>query len=130
MARNRTLKETVFFAELFSIYGELLPPKQQEFFNLYYIEDLSLSEIASQYNISRQAVHDALHQGKSTLDRYERILGVYNNLNNINVDSKIFIDKESVMNMLDDIKKIIKMDLIYDTDTLRSKFKKLEDLLK
>ena len=43
---------------------------------LYYSMDLSLSEIATQENISRNAVYDALKKGVAALNDYECKLGL------------------------------------------------------
>lgn len=48
--KNQTYRMTM----LFDFYGELLTDRQKEFFDLYYNEDLSLSEIAENEGISRQ----------------------------------------------------------------------------
>ena len=52
--KNQTYRMTM----LFDFYGEVLTPRQKEFFDLYYNEDLSLAEIAENYGISRQGVRD------------------------------------------------------------------------
>ena len=61
-------------ATLFSIYGPLLSERQRRFIDLHYNEDLSLSEIAEGESISRQAVFDAIKQGKKRLNRFESVL--------------------------------------------------------
>ena len=55
-------------------YGPLLTPRQQEVLHLHYEQDWSLSEIASQYNITRQAVYDLLKRSQRSLQEYEERL--------------------------------------------------------
>ena len=43
---------------LMDCYMDLLTDKQQDYLTLYYAEDLSLSEIAEDLNVSRNAVYD------------------------------------------------------------------------
>ncbi len=61
---------------LLDIYGRLLTDKQFDVLDLYYNEDLSLAEIAEQYNISRQGVHDSIKRGEELLAGYEQSLGI------------------------------------------------------
>jgi len=55
-------------------YGPLLTERQQEVLNLHYEQDWSLSEIASQFNITRQAVYDLLKRSERSLLEYEERL--------------------------------------------------------
>jgi predicted DNA-binding protein YlxM (UPF0122 family) len=55
-------------------YGPLLTPRQQEVLHLHYEQDWSLSEIAGQYNITRQAVHDLIKRSERSLLEYEERL--------------------------------------------------------
>ncbi len=61
---------------LWEIYGKLLTQKQYEVLNDYYNEDLSLSEIAENYNISRQGVRDIIKKGENKLFEYEEKLSI------------------------------------------------------
>ena len=61
---------------LWEIYGKLLTEKQYEVLNDYYNNDLSLSEIAENNNISRQGVRDLIKKGESKLFEYEEKLGI------------------------------------------------------
>ncbi|MTI47689.1 YlxM family DNA-binding protein [Sporosalibacterium faouarense] len=61
---------------LFDFYGKLLSSKQYMAIELYYIHDLSLSEIGEQMDISRQGVHDLIKRGESKLYNYEDTLGL------------------------------------------------------
>jgi predicted DNA-binding protein YlxM (UPF0122 family) len=56
---------------LFDFYGALLTEKQQQCLEMHYLHDLSLSEIASEFNVSRQAVHDILKRAEQILIEYE-----------------------------------------------------------
>mgnify|MGYP002512456412 CR=1 FL=1 len=60
---------------LFDFYGTLLTEKQQCYFDLYYNQDLSLGEIASELGISRQGVHDNLNRTEALLRNMEAKTG-------------------------------------------------------
>ena len=59
---------------LFDFYGKLLSDTQYTVVEHYYIDDLSLTEIASNLDISRQGVHDALKRAEKKLYSYEEKL--------------------------------------------------------
>ena len=61
---------------LLDLYGELLTEKQRDVLELYYNDDLSLAEIAAQYDISRQGVHDSIKRGEEALLKFEEVLGL------------------------------------------------------
>ncbi len=61
---------------LYDFYGQLLSKRQQEVMALYHEENLSLSEIAEEFGISRQAVHDTLKKAEQALSEYEAKLGL------------------------------------------------------
>ncbi len=61
---------------LFDFYGETLTEKQRELFDLYYNEDLSLSEIAEHAGITRQGVRDSIKRAEHALGEMEDKLGL------------------------------------------------------
>ncbi len=61
---------------LYDFYGELLTERQQEFFDLYYNEDLSLAEIAENYGISRQGVRDVIVRAEGIMTDMEDKTGI------------------------------------------------------
>jgi uncharacterized protein len=61
-------------------YGSLLTLRQQEVMRLYHEENLSLSEIAEEFGISRQGVHDTLKNAEHALLEYEDKLGLVSRL--------------------------------------------------
>ena len=64
--------KTFTMSLLFDFFGELLTEKQREYFDLYYNEDLSLTEIAEIANISRQGVRDIIHRAETILVETEK----------------------------------------------------------
>lgn len=60
---------------LFDTYGALLTEDQQNMFDLYYNEDLSLAEIAQHTGLSRQGVRYAIKHAEEALHTYEEKLG-------------------------------------------------------
>ncbi len=112
------MEEKIKISMLLEFYGKLLTLKQYNLLNDYYNNDLSLSEIAENENITRQAVRDFLKKGEKKLFEYEEKLGVMKK--NIVQEKKIdeilseiskiennFTDEE-IVNVLDDIKNKIK----------------------
>ena len=68
------MEEKVKISILLEIYGSLLTSKQNEFMDYYYNQDLSLSEIAENNGITRQAVNTILIKCKKKLESYEKKL--------------------------------------------------------
>ncbi len=100
---------------LCELYGKLLTEKQCEFINDYYNNDLSLSEIAENNNITRQAVRDMIKKGEKKLFEYEEKLEfMKRTLNQENKIKKVLLEltkiqanysDEQVANVLENIKK-------------------------
>lgn len=61
---------------LIEIYGNLLTEKQLEILDNYYNLDLSLSEIAENNEITRQAVRDIIKKGEKKLFEFEEKLQI------------------------------------------------------
>ena len=66
------MEKKVEISILLEIYGTLLTEKQNEYMNYYYNEDLSLSEIAENDGITRQAVMRILQKSSKKLEEYEQ----------------------------------------------------------
>ena len=85
---------------LYDLYGELLTSRQKEVVRLYHEENLSLSEIAQEFGISRQGVHDALKSGENALAQYEEKLGL---LQKIEKQQAGILGLQRAVNVLKDI---------------------------
>lgn len=70
------MEKNVRMAILFDYYGEMLTDKQKEYFDLYYNENLSLSEIAENDGISRQGVRDVIVRAEAIMEDTEAKLGM------------------------------------------------------
>ena len=68
------MERNVKISILCQIYEKMLTEKQFEFLNDYYNNDFSLSEIAENNGITRQAVRDAIKQGENKLFELEEKL--------------------------------------------------------
>lgn len=56
---------------LYDFYGELLTPHQKAVYEAAVMDDRSLSEVAEDYGISRQGVHDLIKRINKSLNEYE-----------------------------------------------------------
>ena len=109
------MEKKVEISMLWEIYGKLLTKKQNEFIDDYYNNDLSLSEIAENNEITRQAVRDIIKKGEKKLFEYEEKLGTMKRM--LSQEKKIekilseltkiqsnYSDKE-IANVLENVKK-------------------------
>lgn len=71
------LDEIYEISLLLDYYRNLLSDRQKEYLIEHFEEDLSLSEIAKKYNVSRQAVYDNIKRGVKILREYEEKIGFY-----------------------------------------------------
>ena len=97
------MEEKVRISILLELYGKLLTEKQYEFMDYYYNQDLSLSEIGDNNDITRQAVRTillkSLLKSKKKLEEYEsklkfmqkeeKIKKCIEELEETNIDKKI-----------------------------------------
>ncbi len=65
------LAKTAELTMLFDCYGELLAEKQRTYLTLHLQEDWTLSEIAEEHGVSRQAVYDQVRRAEQLLAEYE-----------------------------------------------------------
>ena len=91
-----------YISDLLMIYGDLLTEYQLEIMELYYFEDLSLSEIADNKDVSRNAIFTLVKRVEKILIDYEdklklnaKIKKIENRLENEN--KKL---KEDILNIL------------------------------
>ena len=84
---------------LFDFYGKLLSENQYTVVELYYIHDLSLSEIGEELGITRQGVYDSLKRAENNLYDFENNLGLVEKFKNVS---------NEVNNILKYVKVIVK----------------------
>lgn len=60
---------------LLDFYGNVLTEKQRDMMQQYYNMDLSLSEIADNFGITRQGVRDSIKRGENVLTELETQVG-------------------------------------------------------
>ena len=109
------MEKNVKISMLCQLYGKLLTKKQFDFIDDYYNNDLSLSEIAENNNITRQAVRDIIKKGEKKLFEYEEKLQfmkrmltqekrIQKALSELTKIQKDYSDKE-IANVLENVKK-------------------------
>lgn len=88
------MEEFIYYNELYDLYGKLLTDKQQEYFENYYFNNLSLSEMADNYGISRNAIHKQLKIVIDKLNDYEDKLGLNKKLKALDLIIKEIKDEK------------------------------------
>lgn len=74
-----------YYIVLYDFYGNLLNEKQQQYFEYYYFENLSLKEISDELKVSRNAIHKSLKTIEEKLEFYEQKLNLYQKRKQLNI---------------------------------------------
>ena len=93
------MEKNVKVSMLCEVYGNLLTKKQLSILQDYYDKDLSLSEIAQNQEITRQAVRDIIKKGENKLFELEEKLRIM---------KKTFKQEEKIAIILSELTKIQK----------------------
>jgi len=94
---DKLMDNKVKISVLCEIYGNLLTDKQLAILEDYYNMDLSLSEIAENHSITRQAVRDVIKKGENRLFEFEEKLGFM---------KKMYKQEEKIASILSELTKI------------------------
>lgn len=95
--------DRVELTNLFDIYESLLTDREKEIFKYYYYEDLSLSEISENLNITRTGVFNTLKKVEEKLLQYEDNL----KLMNIKCTLKSLLEESDIEVIKNKLNKII-----------------------
>ena len=90
---------------LFDYYGDLLSESQKNYFESYYFDNLTLSEIGENFDVSRNAVSKDLKLASEKLNNFEeklRLVEKDDKLRKIVSKMKDEVLKEKIMNILDE----------------------------
>ncbi len=92
--------ENLDMSLLLDFYGEVLTYRQREMLELYYDDDLSLSEISEQSGITRQGVRDAIKRAEKQLFEMESKLKLVERFGRIrNIIGEISQHAENIYNI-------------------------------
>lgn len=91
------MEKNVEISVLCQLYGKTLTEKQYEVLTDYYNNDLSLSEIAENNNITRQAVRDIIKKGENKLYELEE---------NISLMKKVLEEEKIVTKIISELNEI------------------------
>ena len=94
------MKKEIYITILYDYYESLLKEDDKKYFKDYYFENLSLSEISENNNISRTAIHKRIKKVEQTLESFESKLKLYDKekkIMNLIKDEEL---KEKIKNIL------------------------------
>lgn len=96
------MEDIIYYNELYDLYGELLTDKQKEYFENYYFNNFSLSEMAENYDVSRNAIHKQLKIVVEKLEDYESKMQLYKKMKKLD-EFLVNINDENIKKTLEDI---------------------------
>jgi uncharacterized protein len=105
------LIKTVLYNDLLNLYQDLLTATQKDILIDYFAYDLSLGEIATNRNVSRSAIEDAIRKGLNKLENFEENLhllkkkqGILENIKQIKQQKP----SNEIASLVENIERIIK----------------------
>lgn len=97
------MNRVVYLNNLYDYYKELFTDKQKMYFEDYYFNNLSLSEIAENCDVSRNAVFNQLKIMEEKLEELEGKLGLFEKKEKI----VKLLDNKIDVNLLEEIKSML-----------------------
>lgn len=95
MSENEALERRIQLSRLYDLYGLLLTERQRRVYEMHELDDLSLSEISDELQISRQAVSDQLQRARDRLEEIETLLGCGESFRRIEAEARAICDGEN-----------------------------------
>ena len=102
------IEQIIKVSQLYDFYSELLSQKQKQYLNDYFFNDLSLTEISENYEISKQAVSNNIKRTIIELEQFEEKLNLIK-LNNERLfllnEIKKLTDNEEILDYIEQLSK-------------------------
>jgi len=103
------LDKSIKLINLYDLYQDLLTEKQRNYFESYYFDDYSITEISENNNVSRNAVHDQLKRTVKKLNDIEEKM----NLRKQNIKRQVIISEiknlttdEKILELINELEKV------------------------
>lgn len=113
------MEKLVKIGILYDFYGKLLSEKQEQVIELYYLYDLSLTEIGEELDITKQGVSDILKRAEKKLLKFEDTLGLVNKFRSSHNNIR------QIINLCDELKDFSNENNLVDID---AKAQKIEEI--
>ena len=103
------IEQIIKVSQLYDFYSELLSQKQKQYLNDYFFNDLSLTEISENYEISKQAVSNNIKRTIIELEQFEEKLNLIK-LNNERLfllnEIKKLTDNAEILDYIEQLSKL------------------------
>lgn len=114
------MEKLVEIGILYDFYGKLLSNRQYQAIEYYYIDDLSLTEIGEELDITRQGVFDTLRRAEQKLYHYEEILGLVKKFN---------VNQDRIQEISEISEEIRNLSIEANLDKISEKTDKIQDII-
>ena len=105
-----TLDKSIEIIELYDVYQDLLTDKQKEYMESYYYNNYSITEIAENFKVSRNAVFDQLKRTTKKLYDYENKLELRQKNKSRKKIFKKILEEKDLTNILDLVEELEKVE--------------------